>query len=387
MKSTFTKILLAFCFIAISSCEDDVDPKVSAGGFALRSTEVTPVVLTPANDDNVVATFNWDKSNNGMSSVSSYQIQIAVSGTNFENAVTGNNNNNITTADRSYILKFKELNQLVNQLPGFQCGQEMSIDVRIKSTLGQGFYNGFVQYSTNVITLRATPYSIAPLKLAIVETAQNPNQSVQINSSSFLSQTDYEGFVYLTAGNYKLYQPDACGNFSSGTVFGISGGNSGTLVQDGTTTYNVPADGHYFIKANVTAGTYSISPFNNTTASNVLGIFGNATKVGIGFANTTPMTYDAQTKKWSVTINLVDGKKFSFKTGNSNPIAAVLTGTGSAVIGVNNSVSVSSGAIDNTGSIKAPGTYVDDNTKTKYNIVLDLSTPRHYYYTLEVNPN
>jgi hypothetical protein len=223
--------------------------------------------------------------------------------------------------------------------------------------------------------------------MAFVKTSTDPANAPKIATSSYTSATDYEGFMYLTAGDYKFYQPDACGSFSGAAVFGVSGGNSGTLIQDGTTSYNVPADGHYFIKVNATAGTYTISQFNNTTATNVLGIFGNATKVGIGFANTTPMTYDEQTKKWSVTINLVDGKKFSFKTGNTTPIAAVLTGAGSGIVGVNNAVSVASGTIDNTGSIKAPGTYVDDNTKTKYKVVLDLNTPRQYYYTLEVIPN
>jgi hypothetical protein len=303
---------------------------------------------------------------------------------NFQNAVEFSGSGDENTL-RTSTIKIGDMNTLINRLPSFNCGT-MQIDIRVKSTLGINPKNAVVQYS-NPITVSVTGYSKNPLLMAFVKTSTDPASAPKIASSSYTSATDYEGFMYLTAGDYKFYQPDACGSFSGAAVFGVSGGNSGTLIQDGTTSYNVPADGHYFIKVNATAGTYTISQFNNTTATNVLGIFGNATKVGIGFANTTPMTYDEQTKKWSVTINLVDGKKFSFKTGNTTPIAAVLTGAGSGIVGVNNAVSVASGTIDNTGSIKAPGTYVDDNTKTKYKVVLDLNTPRQYYYTLEVIPN
>jgi hypothetical protein len=39
------------------------------------------------------------------------------------------------------------------------------------------------------------------------------------------------------------------------------------------------------------------------------------------------------------------------------------------------------------GSIKAPGDFVDNNTKTKYDIEVDLSKPRNYTYKLTVVPN
>ena len=86
------------------------------------------------------------------------------------------------------------------------------------------------------------------------------------------------------------------------------------------------------------------------------------------------MAYDTATKKWKLTWQLIDGKKFSFRAVTAP--ATVLTGS------TGPSLSVSTGAVDNEGTIKAPGTYVSDATKTNYDIEVDLSNPRNYTYTL-----
>ncbi len=387
MKNIFKTIVLFFVLVTIGSCTNDKDPVVNANGFELRkdANVVSPLVLTEATATDTYAKFNWDRSNNGTPSVSTYTLVFSDhdADPNFLNAVESQVGLNLIPDAREAILTVEQFNVIINQLPTFNCGA-MNIDVRIKSKLGVSS-NALYQYS-NPITLNVTGYSKKPLIMAFVKEGENPANGNRIVSSSYTSASDYEGFMYLTAGDYKFYQPDPCGSFSGASVFGISGGNSGTLIQDGTTSYNVPTDGHYFIKVNATAGTYTISPFNTSAGTNVLGIFGNATKT-IAFQNTTPMTYDVQTKKWKVTISLIDGKKFSFKTGNTSPVAAVLTGSSSAVLNVNNAVTVSTATVDNTGTIKAPGSYVNDNTKTKYDISLDLNTPRQYSYTIELNPN
>lgn len=384
------KILLIFCAgiaTVFSSCVNDTDPVGSAQGLQLRqdSSVVPTATLDEANANNDFIKLKWDAANNGVPSESRYVVLISDRNAdpNFANPVEFSGAGTENTK-RESLIKIGEMNTLLNRLPSFNCGQ-MQIDIRVKSTLGVNPSNAIVQYS-NPITISVTGYSKNPLVMAFVKEGADPSVSSKVVSSSYTNATDYEGFMYLEAGNYKFYQPDPCGSYATPTIFGVSGGNSGTLVSGGSSSYNVPSAGHYFVKVDVTGGTYTITPFNNTTASNVLGIFGNATKT-IAFQNTTPMAYDLATKKWKVTISLIDGKKFSFKTGNTSPVAAVLTGTGSAAFNVNNSVSVSTAAIDNSGTIKAPGAYVNDNTKTKYDIYLDLNTPRQYSYTIEVNPN
>lgn len=374
-KHILTKILFALCLVSVVSCEDEADPKVSVGGFALRSTAVAPVVLTPATDNDELVTFNWDKSDNGVSSVSVYQIQIAESGTNFAGVVTGNNGNNISAAARTYVLKGKELNELINRLPGYRCGQEMSIDVRIKSTLGQGFYNEFVQYSSNVITMRVTPYSSAKRVMALVAAGQDPNTNGRILSSDNLTSNNYEGYLYLEPGNYQFYNADDCGDFSSATVYGLS---SGTLVAGGTGTFNVATAGHYFVKVNLTtaantttgigAMSYAISPFTS------FGIFGTAR--GVPFAQNVPMVYDSSIKKWTLTFDLFKGRKFKFRAVNGT--------TGVSVLGAASGNSLVEFPLSSTaGDIRVPGT--DDGSKQNYTILLDTNNPRNYTYELIAN--
>ncbi|MBS7787213.1 hypothetical protein KIH23_07875 [Flavobacterium sp. CYK-55] len=394
MKKISIISVFAGLFMGLVSCENDTDPVASAQGLLLRkdAAVVTPSELNPTIDANSCIKLDWEKANNGVSTASTYQIIISDHDVPFIpdgegknvvvfNWVTPENPNN-----RTYKALNSEVNNWMNQLPSFNCGT-MNIDFRIRSLLGNNEENNnnIVQYS-NPITVAIKGYPKDPLIFALVKTGASPESSAKIVTSAYTTNTDYEGFMYLEAGDYKFYQPDACGSFASATVFGISGGNSGTLESGGTTSYNVPTAGHYFVTVNGQDSSYKILPFNNASGTNVFGIFGNATKT-FGFSTTTPMDYDFSTKKWKVTLNLIDGRKFSFKTGNTSPVAAVLVGTGAASVSNSNALTTSAAPIDNTGSVKAPGTYVNDNTKTKYDIELDLSVPRQYSYTLKVSPN
>ena len=155
MKNIFKTIIFALSIIALGSCEEDPDPIVSANGFVLRAADAPTanLVLVPENGADVVASLNWDKANNGTGSdVSSYTVEVAPGGTNFANAITANLGNPVVTG-QTYALTVKELNKILNELPTFVCGQSMKVDVRVRSVLGKGFYNEFVQYSNNSVAL------------------------------------------------------------------------------------------------------------------------------------------------------------------------------------------------------------------------------------------
>ena len=388
MKNTI-KIVIAFVScIVLFSCTNDKVNNASANGFQLRkdASIISPLVLTEAIKTDLFTKLNWDRSNNGVSSAATYTIVVSNHDApqDDSNLVESSTGINPDTDSRSATLTVENFNTLINQLPSFSCNP-MNIDIRIKSKLGNSS-NALYQYS-NPITVNVTGYAKTPLVIAFVKDADLPANSGLIKSSSFDMNTDYQGFFYLEAGNYKFYRPDGCGSFASPAIYGISGGNSGTVIQDGITSYNVSAAGHYFVTANLTTGAYTITPFNNTASlTNLFGIFGNATKL-IGYSNTTPMTYNPVAHKWSLTINLINGKKISFKTGNGVSTAAVLVGSGTASTTTTNPLTVSAGVVDITGTIKVPGDYVNDATKTKYDIVVDVSNPRNYTFTMMVNPN
>lgn len=388
MKNFFKSIILASFIIGFVSCEKEDGPVLSANGFQLRSTTlVSPVVLTPANDNDIVAVLVWDKSNTGTPSVSTYTIQVSENGA-YTTEVSANSGNNMSVS--TYTLKAGEINTIVNKLPNYACGQEISIDVRIKATVGIS-ENAFVQYS-NPVTIRVTPYSTANSLLAFTTDASLAANADKLATSSFTTAADYQGFFYLTPGTYKFYKPNSCNEFTSPTVYGTNGTNSGALDVTGTTGFTVATAGHYFIKVNLNATgtgamTYNITQFNNPTST--FGIFGGATRA-IGFSNTTPMVYDVASRTWSLTIELINGKRFGFKTGNGTTPLAILAGTGNGAAETSPLTSIEppfSAANYSDGTIKAPGDFVDNNTKTRYNVVVDVSKARNYTYNLIPNPN
>jgi hypothetical protein len=64
------------------------------------------------------------------------------------------------------------------------------------------------------------------------------------------------------------------------------------------------------------------------------------------------------------------------------------SGTGQAVTSPLSSIDPPfSNANYSNGSIKTPGDFVDNSTKTRYNVVVDISKARNYTYNLIPNPN
>lgn len=381
MKNIIKTMFFAFLIITISSCENDKEPIASANSFQLRTLEsVSSFVLLPQDNENTVLTFEWDKVNNGVATQdSNYLLEVAKSGTNFAESLVANEDEFILT-DRTYVLKVAELNSLL-ATAGFQCGVSTPVDVRIKSVLGNRVGNPFIQYS-NVITINVTPYSSETPELAFVTSASEIAASSKMLSKGILN-SEFEGYFYLQPGSYKFYQPSACGDFTSATAIG---GTAGTLDDDSAApSITVATAGHYLIKANLTANTYSVSPFTT------FGIFGLATRPTLS-GNQVPMTYDEPTKTWKLTVDLRKGFKYKFKsnlwTGAlvvpalPNPPYAPGTATSAvSILGKTVDGELEENSVATSGEITVPGS-ATDATRQKYDIELNVSNPRKYTYKM-----
>jgi hypothetical protein len=382
MRNFLKTIIFAFVLIATGACEEDIDPKVSANGFALRAPDVQPsLVLLPANDANTVATLSWDKSDNGgMTTVSAYTIEVAPSGTNFANAITANNGNNVTTADRTYTLSVGELNSIVNQFPGYQCGVETAVDVRVKSTLGGSFYNAFIQYSTNIITLNVTPYSSSLPIMAFSADGVITDATPRLATSGVLN-TDYEGYMWLTPGSYKFYQPNSCGDFGEATIYGDDdSGSFNTLAVNGS-GYVVSTAGFYLVRADTATSTYSVRP---TTWS----VFGTGKQLPL--ANLA-MTYDQTSKLWKATISLTPGYGIKFRSnGNLFILGKFLASTAGTIAYAGETLSYVPNSTDLVSlpinELAVPGARPNPRVYVPYDITLDLNSPRDYKYTITLHP-
>jgi len=386
MKNIVKTTLFAFLIAGAFSCENSNDPLVSANGFELRqdASVVSPAVLTAATATDVFGKFEWDRSNNGPATVSTYTIQVFDhSDTTLSNPVeyTGNGYA-ITPTSRNVTLTVSEFNNLINALPTYKCS-EMDVDVRIKSVLGSNPKDAFIQYS-NPINVKVTGYSLKLPIMAVVKDGNSADTEPRIAASAPLSNSDYEGYMYLTAGTYKFYHPDACYDFAAPTVFG---GSAGVLNTGGSTTsITVAADGNYLVKANLATNTYTISKFTT------FGVFGVATRTGLGYDNQVPLTYDPATKLWTGQVDLLKGKKFKFKSNLWNgalvvpaaPNQPYAPGTATTAVSILGKTAVANALKENSvagqGDITTPGTA--DGTRDAYKVELDLSNPRKYTYTM-----
>jgi len=392
MKNIIKTTLFALLISGAFSCENSNDPVVAANGFQLRqdASVVSPTVLTAAAGSDVFGKFEWDRANNGPATVSSYTLQVFDhNDTALANPVEYSGNGYaISATSRTVSLTVLEFNTLINALPTYKCS-EMDIDLRIKSVLGTNPKDVFVQYSSP-INVKVTGFSTKLPIMAFVKDGNTPSTEPRIAASApaytytTAPPTDYEGYMYLTAGTYKFYQPDACYDFTSATVYG---GSAGALNTGGaTTSITVAADGHYLVKANLATNTYTIS--NYTT----FGVFGKATRTGLGFDSQVPLTYDSTTKLWSGQVDLLKGRKFKFKsnvwTGSlvvpAAPNQPYAPGTATTAVTILGKTSVANALQENStsgqGDITTPGT--DDGTRDAYKVELDLSNPRKYTYTL-----
>ena len=384
MKNFLKIAIFIFLPFLIGSCSEvDKDPVVSPNGFLLKEpTGGTSYILLPQNDADIVTTLEWDQSNNGMPSVSSYEIEIAKSGTNFANPI-----NAVKVTDPSptatYSWTVAYLNSLLNQI-GFAPCESVNIDVRIKSILGLRAETQFIQYS-NVRTIAVTPYS-TNLPLMAFSSDGNITDATPKLASSGILNSDYEGYMWLTPGTYKFYQPDACGSYATPTVYGDNGSGN-TLAINGA-GHQVLTAGFFLVKANTaTTGPDALSYTVRPTTWNVFG-----TAKNFPLANAA-MTYDSATKLWKSTISLTSGYGFKFRSNGVGTNLLVLgkylattVGTGdyggpilSYVPNTTTTATLPSNELPVEGARPNPRTYVS------YDVTLDLNSPRNYNYTITLH--
>ena len=115
----------------------------------------------------------------------------------------------------------------------------------------------------------------------------------------------YEGYVYFDAGTeFKFTSEPSWSGINYGN------GGDGTLSTDGGAgNLSVTETGYYKINVDLSG-----SPYTYSLVKTEWGLIGDAT-VG-GWDNSTPMTYNNETKVWTVTSTLSAGKAFKFRANN-----------------------------------------------------------------------
>lgn len=360
------KYLFNFCLIITTllfvGCSDDENLQVSEGSFGniLTPEAGQSIVLNPLEEQtNTAITISWEDADYSVPTQVNYTVEIAAAGTSFENPIAvGNTITNVVTVN------IANFNGYVVQAGLFPF-TEGDLEMRIKSTVGD--QNTTLPQYTNPITIAVTPFTTDLPKIAVPGNHQgwDPPNAPLLASSAF-GETDYEGYVWLD-GEYKFLAPNQTGVFDWGnTDWGDDGSFTGVLVDIADeSNCNAEVAGYYFVQADTNELTYSATMYN-------WAVTGSATPLGwpagpdgtIG--QDQDMTYDPVSKTWTITLNLT-AEEIKFR---ANDAWAWAYGDNDA-----------DGSLESVGGAANIAVPAQGN----YTVILDLSNPREYTYSLILN--
>jgi starch-binding outer membrane protein SusE/F len=306
---------------------------------------VVPITVTPSSTDPIVLnvqnatanaiTLNWNATGYG-SIPFSYAVQVDKADGNFSSPQAFNVGNALNKS-----ITILDLNNAA-LAAGIAVGASEKLEFRVVAYQGS---NSTPSVISNVFTINVTTYS--PLQYLWVPgdyQGWSPDAAPQLAAP--LTSNDYEGYVNVGAGGSYEFKFTNAPDWSH-TAYG---GDATTLSTSGD-NLKWPGAGYYLVKANPVALTWS------ATATS-WGIIGDATPGG--WDNSTPMTYDAASKTWTISSVNLTSNSMKFRANNGWNI--------------------------NLGGNLSGLTYGGDNIPVaaagNYKIVLDLSHPLKYTATL-----
>ena len=352
MNKIYKLLFLSIFIMAFTSCdnEDMEQLTIAPNGSGIITAPQTgsAYILNPEeNQLNTILTLTWNPADYGVPTEISYKIEFAMAGTSFaEPFLAGSTTNTYLS------WTIGEFNGAA-VTAGLAPFVEGELDIRITSSVGS--LSSSPQLS-DMITIKVTPFTTALPKIAVPGNHQgwDPPTAPLLAASGF-GETDYEGYIWLDGG-YKFVAPDATGGFFWGnTDWADDGSFTGKLVEQDETDCTAEA-GYYFVKANTEALTYSATSVNWR-------VIGTATPTG--WDSDTDLVYDPVSRTLSVDIDLTAGP---FKFRGNNEWGQFDLGT-----------------VDDDGHLQGGGDLTFDGPAGNYHVVLDLSDPRAYKYSVTAN--
>jgi hypothetical protein len=352
MKNITKSIIALFAVVALSCSVEDVQDRPVIQGIdtpALTApTSGAAYVLTPEKAAEQVERFTWKSANYGGDIEVTYAVELDKKGNEFKtpqsigSVIAGNQVSvSVETMNNATLA--------LNSVP-FSASE---FEVRIKSTSG-----ATTPMFSDVIGIVITPYTTENPRLWVpggyAKASGYPNDwdpatSPTLSASAY-GKVDFEGYVNFNDADaeYKFTSfPEWKGEYAAGAT-------AGTIATSGD-NLKIPAAGYYQIVVDTEKLTYKAT-------ATTWGIIGDGTPGS--WDNSTAMSYDKNTKVWTVTADLTQ-KEMKFRANNGWDI--------------------------NLGDSAADGTmeYGGDNIKVpsagNYTITLDLSSPRNYKYNLTKN--
>jgi len=350
-------LFLSLFIITVSSCDNEDQELLTisakgSGEITAPQSGFSQILNPEENQLNTAFTLTWNPADFGVPTAITYAIEFAKSGTDFAEPFLAG-----STSKTNLSWNISEFNGIVIST-GLSPFVEGNIDIRVIATVGSVASTPQI---SEIVTVTITPFTTDLPKIAVPGMHQgwDPPTAPLLAASAF-GLTDYEGYVWLTIEGdegFKFVGPNDTGGFFWGnTDWGDDGSFTGILVEQDEVNCKVDADGYYFVKADTDALTYS-------TTSVSWGIIGAATPTG--WDSDTDLIYDSGTRTLSVDIDLVPGP---FKFRGNNEWAQFDLGT-----------------VDDDGYLQGGGDLTFDGSAGNYHLVLDLSNPREYTFSITAN--
>ena len=353
MKKITKSIIALFAVVALSCSVEDVQDRPVIEGMdspvLTAPTSGASYVLLPGNAAAQAERFTWKSGNFGGDVQVNYVVEMDKKGNTFKTPIVIGS---ALPSQNQVSVSVESMNGAALTLKGAPFAPS-EYEVRVKASAGS-----IAPMYSNVVGIVVTPYTTESAKLWVpggyavasgYAKDWDPASSPQLSASGY-GKVDFEGYINFNDANaeYKFTSfPEWKGEYAAGAT-------AGTLALTGP-NLKIPAAGYYLIVADTEKLTYKAT-------ATAWGIIGDGTPAG--WDNSTAMTYNKTTKVWTLTANLTQ-KEMKFRANNAWDL--------------------------NLGDTGANGTmeYGGDNIKVpsagNYTIILDLSSPRNYKYTLTKN--
>lgn len=281
---------ILFVLAGLMSCKnEEFGPVLQPGAVPAftNPTDGSSFELLEDQAANVMTNFEWTPADFGFQAAITYSVEMDVAGNNFSNAVSLGN-----TTSTSLSVTVEKVNTilLTKELPG---ETPASVEVRVVAKVSPEVE----PLVSAPITLTITPYTVV-INYPQLQVPGSYQGWDPANNNTIIwsvkSDDRYEGYIYFPDPNTEF-------KYTLGPSWTTNWGDNGA---DGTLEPN---------GANIVAGDAGVYKLNvdlNTLTHSFVktdwGLIGSATPNG--WDSDQDMTYDPQSGKWSITLDLVAGE-------------------------------------------------------------------------------
>ena len=272
--------------LGLWSCDSEdnfmlVAPQEAAFAIITPDAGSSIVINETTVQTNVAVTFSWEAVSYGTPTEVTYTLELAPNGSEFAVPTVVS-----SASTRNSSITFAALNTIANAFDtNLNEVAPVAIDVRIKSTIGS---TGAEEKYSDVITILVTPFTptVPPvlIKREIFLVGPASEAGWANNNGNIPMYRDeanddlYVLTAYLNAGSLKFLEKRGQWAPQYGTD-GLNLVARPTLDVDDPTPLEIAAAGYYTITVNIADLTYSIVPFDASSATTfaTVGIIGTAT--------------------------------------------------------------------------------------------------------------